>query len=40
MRLVFVDGTPAEQTKTAERIRDAIFIGSEMLVVRLAGIDG
>jgi hypothetical protein len=35
-----VDGTAAERAKTAERIRDAIFIGTEMLVVRLAGIDG
>jgi hypothetical protein len=40
IRLVFVDGTPAEQARTAEKIRDAIFISSEMLVVRLAGIDG
>lgn len=39
VRLVFVDGTPAEQAKTAGQIRDAVFIGSEMLVVRLAGID-
>lgn len=40
MPLVFVDGAAEEQAKTAAKVRDAIFIGSEMLVVRLADIEG
>jgi CheY-like chemotaxis protein len=37
--LVFVDGTPEEQSRTAAKVRDAIFIGSEMLLTRLASMD-
>jgi len=37
--LVFVDGTAEDQAKTAAQVRDAIFIGSEMLLTRLASMD-
>ena len=38
-RLVFVDGSAEERAKTSARVRDTIFISSEMLLARLAEME-